>query len=322
MPISDQTSSPTDAPSTLSPVLLEPVLVERIWGVQDLSPWHSAVVQGAPVGEIWLTAEDCKVSKGPLAGRSLAQVTSAAPEPFGDAQHEGFPLLIKLLFPREKLSVQVHPDDAQARALGMPRGKTECWYVLSAEPGAQVAAGFKEALTPADVRSAIQDGTLEEKLRMIPVNAGDMVFVDAGTVHAIGPGMVVLETQQYSDTTYRLWDYGRPRELHVDAGTAVTRTDTQAGLVAPVAMDGFTRLASCEYFAVDRFDLPSNTGAQLGHADKLQILIGLSGSASLETDKGEPLEVPRGAALVLPANSGAHTIRTHGAAQVIRVLQP
>lgn len=322
MATSDPPSSPTSNPFALAPVSLEPVLVERIWGVHDLAPWHTAEVHGAPIGEIWLTAETCAASSGPLAHMSLAQITAAAPEPFGDAVHEGFPLLIKLLFPQEKLSVQVHPDDTQARALGMPRGKTECWYVLSAEPGAQVAVGFKQALTPAAMRSAIEDGTLEEKLRMIPVKAGDMVFVDAGTVHAIGPGMVVLETQQYSDTTYRLWDYGRPRELHIEAGAAVTRTNTKAGLVAPVTMDGFTRLASCAYFAVDRFNLASDARAELGHPDKLQILIGVSGSASLETPNGEPMKIPRGAALVLPIGTGSSALRAQSTAEIIRVLQP
>lgn len=110
MAIFDQTSSPASHASVLHPVLLGPALVERIWGVQDLRPWHSAEVHGEPIGEIWLTAETCKVQGGAMAGRSLAQITAAAPEPFGDVKHEGFPLLIKLLFPREKLSVQVHPS--------------------------------------------------------------------------------------------------------------------------------------------------------------------------------------------------------------------
>ena len=224
-------STAQPAPAVAEPVTLAPILVERIWGVDSLAPWHIGGAN-ASIGEIWLTAETCVAEVGAGKGHTLAELTAAAPVAFGDPRGEGFPLLIKLLFPREKLSVQVHPDNAQAQALGMPRGKTECWYVLEAQPGAEVAVGFREPLSTEQIAASIQDGSIEGKLRMLPVKAGDMVFVDAGTVHAIGPGMVVLETQQYSDTTYRLWDYGRPRELHVEAGMAVTRTDTKAGLVS------------------------------------------------------------------------------------------
>ena len=296
--------------------------MERIWGVQDLTPWSPKEVEGGPIGEIWLTAEECRVANQSTGVATLAQCTAASPEQFGDPQHEGFPLLIKLLFPREKLSVQVHPDDAQARVQGMPRGKTECWYVLSAEPGAQVAVGFKESLTQLDVKRAIEEGSLEDKLRMIPVKAEDMVFVDAGTVHAIGPGMVVLETQQYSDTTYRLWDYGRPRELHVDAGTAVTRTETAAGLVTSLEMGGFTRLVSCAYFAVDRYRLEPGQEAALGNDDRLQILIGLTDGVTLRSTQGEDFPLPVAQAVVLPANKTQFALHAQTAAEVIRVLQP
>ena len=316
------TPGTTSADASVSrPFVLEPILVERIWGTRHLAPWHTASVDGNPVGEIWLTAETCLADEGSPHRRTLAEVASAAPESLGDPGQEGFPLLIKLLFPHEKLSVQVHPDDPQARELGMPRGKTECWYVLSAEPGAQVAVGFREALSAGEVRAAIEDGTLESKLRMIPVHAGDMVFVDAGTVHAIGPGMVVLETQQYSDTTYRLWDYGRPRELHVEAGTAVTRTETAAGLVAPEPMGDFTRLVSCPYFAVDRFQL-ENGEISLGFEGKLQILSALDEGAELLTENNAPLPLPRAQAVVVPVNAGPLRLRAGEAAEIIRVLQP
>ena len=307
------------------PVVLDPILVERIWGVHNLAPWHAAGEDGsteAPIGEIWLTAETCKAASGTAEGQTLAQLTEGSPEAFGDPHHHGFPLLIKLLFPREKLSVQVHPNDEQARALGMPRGKTECWYVLSADPGAQVAVGFKESLTTEEVAAAIRDGSLENKLRMIDVKAGDMVFVEAGTVHAIGPRMVVLETQQYSDTTYRLWDYGRPRELHVEAGMAVTRTDSEAGLVPPTPMDGFTRLASSAYFAVDRFTLDGNGIAPLGESGRMQILIALVAGCTVQADGGETLELPRGQAVVLPVTQQSYGLGGPAGAEVVRVLQP
>ena len=321
------TSSHWTSPSSAdkrnaAPVLLDPVLVERIWGVNDLSPWHPEPPQAGPVGEIWLTADHCRVNGGPWAGKTLADITAALPREFGDPANKGFPLLIKLLFPREKLSVQVHPDDAQAKAAGMPRGKTECWYILSADPGAQVAVGFKDPLSQAQVKAVIEDGSLEDKLHRIPVKSGDMVFVDAGTVHAIGPGMVVLETQQYSDTTYRLWDYGRPRELHIEAGSAVTRTSTAAGLVSPTSMNGFTRLVACDYFAVDRFGLQEQEQGSLDHGDKLQILIALSGELSVHDNQGGSVALPRGKAVILPATGRSYAVHTLTAGEFIRVLQP
>ena len=315
-------ASAQPAPAIAEPVTLAPVLVERIWGVDSLAPWHGGGAN-ASIGEIWLTADTCVAETGAAEGHSLAALTTAAPVAFGDPRGEGFPLLIKLLFPREKLSVQVHPDDAQAQALGMPRGKTECWYVLEAQPGAEVAVGFREPLSTAEIAASIQDGSIEGKLRMIPVKAGDMVYVDAGTVHAIGPGMVVLETQQYSDTTYRLWDYGRPRELHVEAGMAVTRTDTKAGLVSPEKHSHFTRLVSSAYFRVDRFELAGGEATALGETGGLQILIALSSGCAAVTGEGVAYPLAYGQAVVLPAGDTAYELLCEEeSAQVIRVLQP
>lgn len=304
------------------PVVLEPVLVERIWGAASLDPWHPGGSKDRPIGEIWLTAENCAAEVGAPEGATLAELTAAAPEAFGDPQRQGFPLLIKLLFPREKLSVQVHPDDARAQALGMPRGKTECWYILDAQPGAELALGFRDPLTKADIAASIKDGSIESKLRKLPVKAGDMVFVDAGTVHAIGPGMVVLETQQYSDTTYRLWDYGRPRELHVEAGSAAVRSHTRAGVVAPKRRNGFTRLVSCEYFIVDRFALQHGTTVALGEPENLQILIALDNGCAVLDQHGVAVQLPFGQAVILPALGNRYKLIAENAtASVIRVLQ-
>ena len=164
-----------------------------------------------------------------------------------------------MLFPDAKLSVQVHPDDAQAQAIGLHRGKTECWYVLEAEPGAAVALGLKDGTTIQAIAGAVQDGSMESLMQWLPVAPGDMIFVDAGTVHAIGHGVVLLETQQTCDVTYRLFDYGRPRELHLEQGLAVTKLHTAAGKVAPVPMDGFTRLIEQKYFVVDKFEIAAGS---------------------------------------------------------------
>ena len=302
----------------IGPVSLRPIFSERVWGVEKLPQWYAQPEAGKPVGEAWLTAETCVVDAGEFAGVSLEEMTKKFPEAFGGGDSAEFPLLVKTLFPKEKLSVQVHPNDAQAGALGLGRGKTECWYVVSAEPGAELALGFREEISAEEIRAAIADGTLEEKLNYLPVKAGDMVFVDAGTVHSIGPGMVILETQEYSDITYRLYDFGRPRELHVDAGLAVTRTSSSAGLVAPVSMDGFTRLVASDYFLVDRFEA-EDAGVSLGSSGKMQMLFALSEGVSVEGETGvvglDPWRV-----LVLPAEGVEYWVR--GAGEVIRIAQP
>ena len=302
----------------VGPVVLRPIFQERIWGVERLPEWYPQPVAGKPIGEAWLTAETCVVDSGRLQGVSLGELAKKFPEAFAGGATGEFPLLIKTLFPREKLSVQVHPNDAEAQLLGQARGKTECWYVLSAEPGATVAVGFREEISLTDVRSAITDGTLEDKLRYLPVKAGDMVYVDAGTVHAIGPGMVVLETQEYSDVTYRLYDYGRARELHVDAGLAVSRTASAAGLIVPVSMDGFMRLVACSYFVVDRFAV-AQSAAQLAMSDRLQMLFATEKGCWVESNEGRtPLEP--GCVVVLPAEGVEYGVR--GAGEVIRIAQP
>lgn len=301
----------------IGPVLLRPIFQERIWGVEKLPVWYPQPERGKPIGEAWLTAESCVVDAGKFEGKKLAEMAKMYPKAFGGGE-AGFPLLIKTLFPREKLSVQVHPNDAEAQLLGEPRGKTECWYVLSAEEGATVAVGFREEISLEEVRKAIAEGTLEERLRYVPVQAGDMVYVDAGTVHAIGPGMVVLETQEYSDITYRLYDYGRPRELHVDAGLKVSRTNTAAGLVKPTDIDGLKRLVSSEYFVVDRFTVEGD-GAALGLRDQMQMLFAVSEGVVVESDEGA-MQLTPGSIVILPAEGVEYALRGFG--DVVRIAQP
>lgn len=295
--------------------VLQPWLSERIWGATELPPFLEQPKPGHPVGEAWLTAVDCKVEGGEA---TLGELTQRWPKAFGADEPGEFPLLIKFLFPHEWLSVQVHPNDAEAQAIGQPRGKNECWYVLSAEPGAKLALGFEGEITAAEMEQAIRKGTLESRLRYVPVKAGDMVYVEAGTIHAIGPGMVVLETQQYSDTTYRLYDYGRPRELHLKDGLAVTKARTKAGPVAPVEKGGFTRLISTQYFIVDRFR--GGEPRDLGLAGQMQILIALNEGASVRAGDGKAFAVPAGHAVVLPVRGdGGYVLEGETNAEVIRV---
>ncbi len=296
--------------TSIAPFRLKPWFSERVWGKRDLRPWYVDTGTTELVGEAWLTGPQCVVETGPFAGRTLA---SLAAELGGE-----FPLLVKLLFPAEKLSVQVHPDDIQAKAMGETRGKTECWYVLEAEPGAAVALGLKRDVDVSAVKAAVADGTMESLMEWVPVSVGDMLFVDAGTVHAIGPGVVLLETQQTSDVTYRLYDYGRPRELHLDKGLQVIRTKTAAGKVAPVSINGFTRLIEQQYFVVDRFEVEA--GKQLSVAiDGAGCLVGLAGRAVVQSGEDE-VELKMAQAVVVPV--GEVTIQSASGASFVRCLAP
>jgi mannose-6-phosphate isomerase len=171
-------------------VKLERRYVEKPWGRTRLPPMFDPPA-GNRIGEVWFTAE------------------------------ADLPLLAKYIFTSERLSIQVHPNDEQARARGLPHGKTECWYILDAEPGATLGLGFTRELSADELRAAALDGSIEQLIDWRQVSAGDFVVVPAGTVHAIGAGISLLEFQQNSDVTYRLYDYGRPRELHLDDGIAV-----------------------------------------------------------------------------------------------------
>ncbi len=247
-------TNPALQPPVCEPFRIAPRFVNRVWGSTNLEPWFAHSAQDEPIGEVWLTGDDCVAETGPWADHTLNQIFAAHRDLMlgPNSRDEGSPLLIKVIFAREKLSVQVHPDDAMARKYGSPRGKTECWYALAADPGAQVACGLKPGVTAEKVRAAIADGSLEQDLNAIPIAAGDMIFVDAGTVHAIWPGSVILETQQNCDITYRMFDYGRPRELHIEKSLEAMRLATQAGKVQPRVLPDRTILVDAEYFRVER----------------------------------------------------------------------
>ncbi|RSL14905.1 mannose-6-phosphate isomerase type 1 [Edaphobacter aggregans] len=296
----------------LAPFRLKPWFSERVWGKRDLRPWYADTGTKELVGEAWLTGPECVVETGELEGRSFASV---AQELGGE-----FPLLVKLLFPNEKLSVQVHPDDAQAKTFGEVRGKTECWYVLEAEPGAAVALGLKDGAGKEQVAAAIANGTMESLMEWVPVEVGDMLFVDAGTVHAIGPGVVLLETQQTSDVTYRLYDYGRPRELHLEKGLAVMKAKTQAGKVKPKEMNGFTRLIEQKYFAVDRFELGKMDEARVSMEGQ-GCLVGLKGTVSVITP-GDEVELVPGQAVVIPKGFAEVVVEAERGASFVRCFAP
>jgi mannose-6-phosphate isomerase len=310
--------------SELFPFRLAPYFRTRIWGFQDLEPWFDYKTDGEPIGEVWLTGEQCKAATGPFAGESLQAITDAhGPELLGTALGDGeFPLLVKMLFPKEKLSVQVHPDDAMARKYGAPRGKTECWYALDAEPGAQVALGIREGVTSDEIRAAIKAATLESLLQMVPVETNDMLFVDAGTVHAMGPGVVILETQQTSDLTYRMYDYGRPRELHLEKSLEAMRVKTRAGKVPPRLVNGHTALIDEKYFEIERWELaPGDApGGLTAATGAVQIFFVANGAVRLSAAGGEAFPVSRCELAVVPAAASEVKMTAESPAEVIRIL--
>jgi mannose-6-phosphate isomerase len=307
----------------LAPFRLNPFFSERVWGRPNLKPWYADTGTTELVGEAWLTGPQCTVEKGELAGQTLHHIATehslallspnAAPE---------FPLLVKMLFPNDKLSVQVHPDDSEAQALGQPRGKTECWYVLEADPGATVALGLKPGTTLEALEASAHNATMESLLEQVPVEVGDMVFVDAGTVHAIGHGVVLLETQQTCDITYRLYDYGRPRELHLEQGLKVAKLHTAAGKVVPQQKNGFTRLIEQKYFTVDRFDVAAGSVTSLDDVLGLsECLISIAGSGIVKTNAGE-IELVPGEAVVIPASSTTLYVDAATALSFVRCFEP
>ena len=309
--------------SVLSPFRLEPWFRTRIWGFQNLAPWFNFKTEGEPIGEVWLTGEMCVAATGPLAGQSLKGITAnhghdLLGNTFGDGQ---FPLLIKLLFPKEKLSVQVHPDDAMAKRYGEPRGKTECWYALDAKPGAYVALGIKPGITPEQIRSGIESATLEDMLELIPVTKNDMLFVDAGTVHAMGPGVVILETQQSSDLTYRMYDYGRPRELHLAKSFEAMRLSTRAGKIPPKTVNNHSVLIDEKYFEIERWPLDSGRDAAglTPETGGLQILFVAEGQIGISANEGASFPVNRCELAVIPATSRNVRVQAESPATVIRI---
>jgi len=292
----------------LAPFRIEPQCKARVWGFCDLRPWYDRVAEDEPIGEVWLTGDDCRVSTGPHAGKGLGAVFAEGHEELlgAGAPSPDSPLLIKTIFAREKLSVQVHPDDELAQKYGQARGKTECWYVLAAEPGAEVELGVKPGTTLAQVEEKIRTGTLEASLNAVPVGAGDTIFVDAGTIHAILPGSILLETQQNCDLTYRMFDYGRGRELHIAKSLEATRLTTRAGKIAPRQLADRTVLIDVEYFRLERVPVEgSRTSASLrgGEEPGLAYLFAAAGAGRLTGPGFDSIELPPRGMVAVPAAS-------------------
>lgn len=320
---------------TLYPLLMQPAFDPRPWGTLELSPIYPNHRFEQKIGEAWLTGDECKIDNGPLKGKTLAQLSEVYKrELVGHAARDGrrFPLLLKFLFPHEKLSVQVHPDDTQALSVGQPWGKTECWYVAHARPGAQIALGLKPGITVGELERSIHENRAEQVLNWIDVYAGDMIYVAGGTVHTLGPGSIIVETQQQSDTTYRLYDYGRPRELHLKDGIAAVKEKVKSGkVIRPVPTESATKkcrhspLVQSPYFSVEMFETREPLFLLTrddSNKDSVQILVAIEGCGAIQAAGAEPVTLTKGDAVVIPACLGDFSVRPQWTLEFLRAYVP
>ena len=323
----------------LYPLLMSPAFDPRPWGTLDLSAIYPNHKFNERIGEAWLTGDNCVVANGPLAKRTLADLSKEfGPELVGTAARDPqrFPLLLKFLFPEEKLSVQVHPDDATAQRFGEPWGKTECWYVAHAKPGSQIALGLKPGVTVAQFEQSIHEKRAEELLNWINVYQGEMIYVAGGTVHTLGPGSVIVETQQQSDTTYRLYDYGRGRPLDLERGLAAVKEHTDSGKVirpAPVSIRGGksrqSSMIAASYFTVDLFELKEpqefstvEFGKDNSGKTSVQILVAVEGCGVVEAQGRDKLTLAKGDAVVIPAALQSFTVRPQWQLEFLKASVP
>jgi mannose-6-phosphate isomerase len=320
------------------PTRLEPVFSPRIWGARSLAPLFPEKSDlPEPIGEAWLTGLDCRLATGPLAGKSLGEAWADMPAEWRGAQLKGvkdFPLLVKFIFPTEKLSIQVHPNDAYASAhekAAGGRGKTEMWYVVSAHSGAQVLVGLKPGVTRKNFREGLREHTLENLFESVPVHAGDTVFVPAGTPHTIGAGMVICEVQEYSDLTYRIFDYGRldthgkPRELHIEKALEVTNFGQRTGgkvttLPLPAAGAARSLLAACRFFATERWACSEKCEISVA-AGRFELIVILEGAGTLSWPDGAA-PYHRGECWLVPASLGYIAVRPETGTCLIRTWVP
>lgn len=321
---------------TLYPLLTDSRLVAPMWSGSRLAALLGVEAYMPRVGESWQVYEGNRITNGPLAGQTLAEATHALGEALVGSRTMArygadFPLLAKLIDAGDRLSVQVHPDDAYAHRVEAGtgfHGKTEAWHILAADPGASLIYGFARPTAPAEVAAAIADDTLLDLLQHIPAAAGDTVYVPSGTVHAIGRGILLYEIQQKSDITYRLYDYGRkdattgrPRELHIAKSLDVLDvTPPGRGRLAPLALvPGRDLLVACPFFALERWhaDEPQALATDPG---TFEILTVIDGSLGVRWAGGS-LELHRQSA-VLPAGLGEYTLTPHDGCRWLRAYVP
>ncbi|MDQ3458466.1 MAG: class I mannose-6-phosphate isomerase [Deinococcota bacterium] len=311
----------------LYPLKLSRFLSPRLWGGGELASFLGVAWDGPePLGESWQVYAGNRVLNGPLAGVTLAEVAERLGEALVGTVARArygvsFPLLAKFIDAGDRLSIQVHPDDAYAHAREAEsgfHGKEEAWLILRAEPGAQIIWGFSEPLTPGQIRRAALTGRLEHYLNHVPVAPGDVVYNPAGTLHAIGAGILLFEIQQSSDLTYRLYDYdrrdaqGKPRELHLDKALDVLDySPGERAKVAPRTLaGGRTLLVETGHFAMERWPVASSL-EETTRPKSVELLTLIDGAVTLAAGETS-LALEQGESCVLPAGLGAYRLEGEG----------
>ena len=325
---------------TISPSRLAPVFVPRIWGSRTLAPlFDGAPAVAEPIGEVWLTGDLCTFASGPLTGRSLGESWRGLSADWKGRRLQAsarIPLLVKFIFPEEKLSVQVHPDDEYARqheAAAGGTGKTEMWYAVAARPGAELRLGLEPGVTPESFRQALNNADVERCLSRLSVQTGDAFFVPAGSVHTIGPGALLCEVQEHSDITYRIFDYNRrqadgsSRPLHIRQALDVLQFGPQrcgrAHGVQVQAQQGSakkTYLAACPYFATEILEFAGAIDAKTC-PDRFELLVSLAGHGRIQW-RSESMPYTPGEAWMVPAALGQYHLIAQSATKLLRTYVP
>jgi mannose-6-phosphate isomerase len=321
--------------SDLPPLQFEPILREYLWGGRRLAQLGKPIGDGEHYAESWEIvdhgADQSVVVGGPWAGVSLRELVKQQGKALlgGHDPQPQFPLLLKFLDCQQTLSVQVHPNDAQAAQLNPPDlGKTEAWVVLAAEPGSKIFAGLKPGVDRTSLKQAVQKGAVKQCLHAFQPRAGDCVLIEAGTVHALGAGLLIAEIQQASDTTFRLFDWkrvdrdGKRRPLHIEQ--SLETIDYARGPVAPVVSrptdrPGVERLVQCDKFVLDRWQFASSQ--HTASDDRFHILAVIEGTVTV-TANGSRHELRRGGTLLVPARCGPVAITPQGRAVVLDMYLP
>ncbi len=292
------------------PLTCDPLFQERIWGGRGLQTlFGKALPPEVPIGESWELADlpngQSVVLNGPLKGRTLGSLMKQyGPEIVGTSGFSGsFPLLIKLLDAKDVLSVQVHPDAEACRRMGTGQPKTECWYIVAAEPGAVIYKGLKPGTTRDAFAQAIREGTCADLLNRVPVKVGQCHFLPSGTCHAIGKGLVIAEIQEPSDTTYRVFDWnrvdpqtGRARQLHLEEALESICFDDCP--IAPPTISG--RLVDAREFKVDKGHVSSGQTVHL-KSGIMQVLLALDGAGHIDNGQSKSVDFSAGQTVLIPA---------------------
>lgn len=301
------------------PIKLQPVFKEIVWGGNRLKNDYGFKSDLNNIAEAWMLCArkdgDNTVINGEYSGMSFTDLVKANPQLLGKkgASYKEFPLLIKFIDAKSDLSVQVHPDDEYAKLHENSYGKTEAWYILDCDEGAQLIYGFNKELTSEEFKKSIEDNTFLDYVNKVNVKKGDVFFINAGTLHAIGGGILLAEVQQNCNTTYRVYDYGRlvdgkPRELHIEKAIDVTDTvpPTRSGDAdgEKVAVDGgFAQdLCSCEFFKMSTLEIDGKHFFNVDDESFVSLLI-TEGNGTVEVD-GNVVEIASGDSIFVPANSG------------------